>query len=125
MEVNMSKKGVTGILTVVLVLGMASMVLAGDGSAKAEGVWIYIAIVFACGFGIAIAASVTGLSMGSAIKAALTGIARNPEASGKIQTNMIIGLALIESLCIYTLLICLLMVFKVPGFDAVMKALGS
>ena len=121
----MLKKGVIGILTVFLVLGMASMALAEDGSAKAAGLWIFIAIALTCGFGISIAASVTGTAMGNAINAALTGIARNPEASGKIQTNMIIGLALIESLCIYTLLICLLMVFKIPGFDAVMKALGS
>ena len=111
--------------TLFLVLGMASMALAGDGSAKTAGMWIYIAIAIACGFAIGVAALGTGLSMGNAINAALTGIARNPEASGKIQTNMIIGLALIESLCIYALLICLLMVFKIPTFDAVMKAIGG
>ena len=41
--------------------------------------------------------------------------AGKPEATGKIQTNMIIGLALIESLCIYALLICFMMVGKIPA----------
>ena len=119
------KKGFIVTFTSFLVLGMASMALAADGSTKTAGMWIYIAIAIACGFGISGAVIGTGISMGNSISAALTGIARNPEASGKIQTNMIIGLALIESLCIYALLICLLMVFKIPTFDAVMKAIGG
>jgi len=119
----MLKKGVIGILTVVLVLGVASFAWAEDG--KAAGMWIFFAIALACGFGIGVAALGTGLGMGHAINGALQGTARNPEAGGKIMTTMIIGLALIESLCIYALLICLLMVFKIPSLEAVMKALGS
>ena len=42
-----------------------------------------------------------GIGMGTAIGGACEGIARNPQASGNIRTNMIIGLALIESLVIY------------------------
>jgi F-type H+-transporting ATPase subunit c len=120
----MSKKGVIGILTLALILGFSSVALAEDGSAKAAAMWIFFGIALACGFGIGIAALGTGLGMGNAINAALTGIARNPEASGKIQTNMIIGLALIESLCIYALVICFIMVFKIPGLEAVMGGLG-
>ena len=120
----MLKKGVIGILTVVLVLGVASLALAEDGSGKSAGMWIFFAIALACGFGIGVAAFGTGLGMGHAINGALQGTARNPEAGGKIMTTMIIGLALIESLCIYALLICLLMVFKIPTLEAVMKALG-
>ena len=121
----MSKKGVIGILTMLIVLGMVSVALAEDGSAKAAGMWIFFGIALACGFGIGVAAFGTGLGMGNAINAALSGIARNPEASGKIQTNMIIGLALIESLCIYALVICFIMVFKIPALEAVIKSLGG
>ena len=85
-------------------------------SAQAAGLWIYFGIAIACGFGIGVAALGTGLGMGNAINGALQGTARNPEAGGKIMTTMIIGLALIESLRIYALLRCLLMVFKIPGF---------
>ena len=121
----MLRKKVLAVLTIVLILGMASAALADDGSAMAAGMWIFFAIAIACGFGIGIAALGTGLGMGNAINAALTGIARNPEASGRIQTNMIIGLALIESLCIYALVICFIMVFKIPGLDAVIKSIGG
>jgi F-type H+-transporting ATPase subunit c len=121
----MRKKSVLVVLSMMLIFGMASVALAEDGSAKAAGMWIFFAIAIACGFGIGVAALGTGLGMGNAINAALNGIARNPEASGRIQTNMIIGLALIESLCIYALVICFIMVFKIPGLDAVMKSLGG
>lgn len=124
-EEGMLKKGLIGVLALALVFGMASLSLAEDGAAKAAGMWIFFAIAIACGFGIGIAALGTGLSMGNAINAALTGIARNPEASGKIQTNMIIGLALIESLCIYALVICFIMVFKIPGLEQVLQGLGG
>ena len=122
----MFKKGFVGIFTAVLVLGMASMALAADGSAKGMGMFgIFSGIALGCGLAIGLAALGTGIGMGSAINGALLGTARNPEASGKLMTTMIIGLALIESLCIYALLICLLMVFKIPSLDAVMKAIGG
>ncbi len=120
----MRKKGWIGSLAIFLILGSASWAFAETGSAKAAGMWIYFAVALACGFGIGVAALGTGLGMGNAINGALQGTARNPEAGGKIMTTMIIGLALIESLCIYALLICLLMVFKIPALDALMKALA-
>ena len=104
----MSKKVVIIALTAVLILGMASMALAEDGSAKAAGMWIFFAIALACGFGIGIAALGTGLPMGNAINAGLQGIARNPEASGKIQTAMIIGAALIEGVAFFCAVLCLM-----------------
>ncbi len=58
---------------------------------------------------IAISISVLGgaLAQGKTAATALDGIARNPAASGKILIPMILGLALIESLVIYALLIAL------------------
>ena len=125
----MSKKTLTGVLTAVLVLGTASMAMAGDESVKVAGMWVFFGIAIACGFGIGVAALGTGLGMGNAINGALQGTARNPEAGGKIMTTMIIGLALIESLCIYALVICFIMVFKIPDmgklFDLILKSLGA
>jgi F-type H+-transporting ATPase subunit c len=54
---------------------------------------------------IGLAAFGGALGQGRTAAAALEGIARNPAASGKILTPMIIGLALIESLVLYALLI--------------------
>ncbi len=52
---------------------------------------------------LAIAAAGCGLGQGKAVVAACEGVARNPQAGGKIMVTMIIGLALIEALVIYVL----------------------
>jgi len=120
----MSKKRLIGCLTAVLVFGMSSIALAsGSAQAQAAGVLIYFGVAIASGFGIGLAALGTGIGMGRAIDGALQGTARNPEAGGKIMTTMIIGLALIESLCIYALVICFILVFKVPDFSTILSKL--
>jgi len=125
----MSKKGVMSVLGMGVVFALASDALAADAAAQSEGLRALIAIASAAGFGLAIAASVTGLAMGYAIHGALQGTARNPEAGGKIMTTMIIGLALLEALCIYMLLISLILVFKIPDLgpmlDAIVKGFGA
>jgi F-type H+-transporting ATPase subunit c len=70
-----------------------------------------VALVIAIGFGVPVAVLSGAIGQGKAASAALEGIARQPEAAGKIQTAMIIGLALIESLVIYALLISLILLF--------------
>ena len=56
---------------------------------------------------------------------AVEAMARQPEAAAKIQTGMIIGLAFIESLVIYALLIFFLMLGKLPETQAVMDAIKA
>ena len=70
-------------------------------------------IGLAAGLGIGIAAFGGALGQGRAAAAALDGIARNPGASDKIFTPMILGLALIESLVIYSLIISFFLLSKV------------
>jgi F-type H+-transporting ATPase subunit c len=65
----------------------------------------YGLIALAAGLGIGIAALGGGIGQGRAAAAALDGIARNPGAAGQIRGPMILGLALIESLVIYALII--------------------
>jgi F-type H+-transporting ATPase subunit c len=60
----------------------------------------------ALGLGLAIAAFGGALGQSNAIAKAVDAVARQPEAGGRIQGMMIIGLALIETLVIYMLLIC-------------------
>lgn len=67
----------------------------------------------AAALGIGIAAFGGALGQGRAAAAALDGIARNPGASDKLFTPMILGLALIESLVIYALLISFLLYGKI------------
>ena len=66
---------------------------------------IQIAIVFAAAFVMAISTIGPSIAQGLATKAAMEGIARQPEAAGNIRTTLIISLALMEALAIYGLLI--------------------
>lgn len=61
--------------------------------------------VIGAAFVLGIAAAAGAIGQSRAIAAAVEGIARNPGAAGPIRLAMIIGLALIESLVIYALLI--------------------
>lgn len=70
--------------------------------------WDLVAAIIALG----IAASAGAIGQSRAIVAACEGIARNPGAASVIRTVMIIGLALIESLVIYALVVALISVFK-------------
>jgi F-type H+-transporting ATPase subunit c len=72
-----------------------------------------LGLAIGSGLGIGIAAGIGGIGQGRATAAALSGIARNPGAASKIQTPMIIGLALIESLVIYALAITFLLQSKI------------
>lgn len=66
---------------------------------------VQTALALAAPLGVGIAALGCGIGLGIAVKGALEAIGRQPEASGKILTNMIIGAALIEALTIYALIV--------------------
>lgn len=119
----MLKKFMVTVMAFVSVLSLSSMAFAGEGSAGAAGLWAIGIMAIACAFAIGVAAAGTGIAMGYAINGAMQGVSRNPEAGGRIFTMLILGLALIESLCIYALLISLLLVFKVPAMDATLEAI--
>jgi F-type H+-transporting ATPase subunit c len=70
--------------------------------------------VIAAGLGLALAAGLCGLGQGRAVASAVDAMARQPGAAARIQTAMIIGLALIESLAIYTLVIAIILLFANP-----------
>ena len=68
-----------------------------------------LGIALGAGLSIGLAALGGGIGQGIAMMGALEGIARNPNAYDKIFTPMIIGLALIESLVIYALVIAFML----------------
>lgn len=63
------------------------------------------AVALSAPLGVGLAALGSGIGLGIAVAGALEAIGRQPEASGKIMTNMIIGAALIEALTIYALIV--------------------
>jgi F-type H+-transporting ATPase subunit c len=75
----------------------------------------FFALAVATGFGVALAAFGGSLSQARAIAAALEGVARQPEAGPRLLTLLIIGLAFVESLTIYALVMSLLLWLKLPA----------
>ncbi len=72
-----------------------------QGGAAAGPNWVAIT----SGFAMAIASAVCGLGQAKATAASAEALARNPAARPGIQLALILGLALIESLALYTLVI--------------------
>ena len=93
-------------LNTFLLLSMAAVAFAADGGTDVG--FGLAAAGLAIGIGIAAGG---GCGQGAAIRAACEGTARNPDASGKISQSLILGLAFIESLVIYALLVCLILLF--------------
>ncbi|MBX3272927.1 MAG: ATP synthase F0 subunit C [Sandaracinaceae bacterium] len=101
------KKKLLALSSMVLTLAIPSLAFAQDTASNENDVKMFIAL--AAGLGIGIAAFGGALGQGRTAAAALEGIARNPNASGKLFTPMILGLALIESLVIYSLVVSLML----------------
>lgn len=94
---------------------MTTLVLAATAFAQEEATYgdgVKQYAYFSAGLAIAIAAFGGSLGQGRAAAAALEGIARNPNASDKLFTPMILGLALIESLVIYALVVAIMLLGK-------------
>ena len=104
-----------GLAVVVVLLTLSSVALAAEAAKKSDAELRYFGIAAAStAFGLAIAAAGGAFSQSRGIQSALEGMARNPGASGTITTAMIIGLALIESLVIYVLVVCLILLIVNP-----------
>jgi F-type H+-transporting ATPase subunit c len=95
------------LLLLIVLLAAAAPLYAAEGELATFG------IALGAGLAISVAALGGALGQGAAVRAALEGIARNPNASDKIFTPMIIGLALIESLVIYALVIAFILQGKI------------
>lgn len=83
-------------------------------SAAGTKIYYYAFAALGCGLAIGLAALGTGIGQGIGLSKACEGVARNPGVSGKITTTLIIGLAMIESLAIYALVVVLIILFVNP-----------
>lgn len=91
------------LLILLALFAIAAPLFAAEGGAPgaSDRQWIYIS----AGFSMAIASGLCGLAQAKAVAAAAEGMARNPGAAAAIRFALILGLALIESLALYTLVI--------------------
>ena len=70
----------------------------------------FIGLAIAC-----VGMSIVGLAEGLAVAKGMEGIGRNPSATNHIRSSMIIGVALIETVAIYILVIAILMAFVIKA----------
>jgi len=105
----MKKAWTTCALAVLMLLTTAGMALAAEGS-EGSGRGL---VALAAGLGLGIAAAGAGVGQGRAVAAAMESIGRNPNAADRIQIPMIIGIAFIEALAIYALVIAFTLSGKV------------
>jgi F-type H+-transporting ATPase subunit c len=113
-------------LTAVLLLSCAVLCLmvplafAEEAVAEAQGgaaqgkMFYYGMAAIGCGIAIGFGALGAGIGQGIGTSKACEGIARNPATSGKVTTTLIIGLAMMESLTIYALVVVLIILFVNP-----------
>ena len=97
-----------GLLLTTITVAAQPANAAAEAPASYKG---YVAIAAGIGFAIAVFGGAIGQSRIGA--AACEGAARNPGAAGRIQTMMILGLALIESLVLFALLVVFAVVARV------------
>lgn len=118
----MKKTLIYTVMAIVLVIVSAPFVFAANEVAQAApaGTVDYTkAIVIGCsllaaGLAMAFGTLGTGLGMGNGLNGATNAVGRNPEAQGKILLTMMVGLAMIESLAIYALVVALVVLYANP-----------
>jgi F-type H+-transporting ATPase subunit c len=81
---------------------LALLVMATPVFAQAQGTTSSNGPLLGTAFAMAIASGLCGLGQGKAIASAAEGVARNPGAGGQIRTLLLLGLAFIESLALFT-----------------------
>ncbi len=92
------------VLVVLVVSLLAPAAFAADQAPAAATNWVKVTT----GFAMAIASAVCGYAQARASAAASEGMARNPGAGGAIRNMLILALALIESMALYTFVICVI-----------------
>jgi F-type H+-transporting ATPase subunit c len=83
-----------------------ALALAAEGEALKQGI-MYLGASLAIG----LAAFGAGIGMGYLLKGTQDGLARNPTIGGRLQTTMFIGLAFLETLALYGLLVAIIILF--------------
>ncbi len=105
------------LLTLVLSLSLAlsaqdPSAAANEGKKVEDATSLFLWTILAAIFGLVLAAIVGAWSQSKALRTAVDNIGRNPAAADSIRGIVIIGLALIESLVIYVLLIDFIIIGK-------------
>ncbi len=83
--------------------------------------WLIVASTVGAVLAMALGVMLPAVAMGRAISQALDALARQPESERSITRTLFIGLAMIESLAIYVLVIVLIVLFRNPLLELLAK----
>ena len=101
------------VLAMVFIGGVGRRGTATDDGAKTMN-WIQIASILGAALAVSFGAVGPALGEGRAVAAAMDAIARQPEAANTLSRTLFVGLAMIETMAIYCLVIALLLLFANP-----------
>ena len=101
------------VLTAMFLLVLTGISMAAESAAAGQPDIVKGIIALAAGLGIAIAAFGAAWGQGRVAAAAMESIGRNPNSADRIFTPLLLGLALIEALAIYALIIAFILANKV------------
>jgi F-type H+-transporting ATPase subunit c len=116
----------TGVLATLIFMVFASIAAAAEtaapgSTAVASGgaidytkTIVIVASIVVAGLTMSVGTLTTALGMGNGLVSAANAVGRNPEAQGKVLIVMMVGLAMIESLAIYALVIALVLIYANP-----------
>jgi F-type H+-transporting ATPase subunit c len=102
---------IVGFMSLVLVLASSGVAWAAEEGSTAGDSIVLAAIFLAAGLGVGLGAIGPGMGQGQAVRGACEGMARNPGMSGKLMTTMLLGLAIMEALAIYALVVVFMLLF--------------
>ena len=114
------RKLIVCMLSVIAVLAVASVAMASNATAEAGAAKAFLdagALGLTCAgvaIGMGAACGGCGAGMGAAIAGTCVATARNPELAGRLFVLLLLGLALIESLAIYSLVVNLILLYANP-----------
>jgi F-type H+-transporting ATPase subunit c len=123
----MKKISLVSVLSMFMVLGFAALAMAAGENVVEGGHTVGLlmaASVLGAGLGVGIAACGCGVGMGMCSSGCLAATARNPELAGKLTVTMFIGLALIEALTIYALVVGLIALYANPLLPKLLSVFG-
>jgi F-type H+-transporting ATPase subunit c len=86
---------------------------------------IGLASIIVAGLTIAVGSIGPALAQGRAITQALTSMAQQPDEAGTIARTLFVGLAMIESLAIYCLVVAMILIFANPFWNYVVAKAGG
>jgi F-type H+-transporting ATPase subunit c len=119
------RKSLVFLLTVLSAGSFSALAWAAEPNITVAALDTISTIAFAAALAIGIGVLGPAIAQGLTLYGTTSGISRNPEAAGAIRLCMLIGLAIMESLAIYALVVALLLIYAFPFNEQLLKLISG